>query len=635
MTGRFDAAFSSALATVQGWSGSDFGAFLMLCLAAALVLASTVIGGVIAAAMISDLWLAVRRMHVAKKLSAIAGLQPPVTTATAAMTATLATPGHNAPLMILFATETGNAEALAGSAGQAAARVGFTPRVVNMADTTPSEAAKAKNLLVVASTWGDGEPPQRAADFYDALMASGAPRFDGVRFAVLALGDRAYARFSHFCETGRDLDARLAQLGGTRTAPCSECDADYEAQAGAWIEATLTKLAPFAVPEAARVAGGHSGVIQMDLARFTTAASKSSWTRPFEAEIKQKINLNSRGSNTRTFHVELALRGSGILHEPGDSLGFLPRNDPALVEEIMNIAGLGGDAALHDALLSRYNITTLTQSQVVSYAGISGDKALADLAADDGRRAAFVGGGRQLIDLLAGAPRKLTAEELIGLLRLLTPRLYSIANSRKATPDEAHLLVTAVEYEAYGRMRKGVASVDVAERRQIGDRLPVYLRPNAHFRLPTDPAQRIIMVGPGTGVAPFRAFMQEREATGATGKNWLYFGNRHRTHDFFYQIEWQDLLKRGVLSRLEIAFSRDQPKKIYVQDRMWDTRHDLYDWIQDGAAFYVCGDADGMARDVNIMLLRIASEQGNLTTAGAQAWLDGLRRDGRYLRDVY
>jgi sulfite reductase (NADPH) flavoprotein alpha-component len=611
-----------SFAALQAFIDSDFGAFLALCGATAAFLAFIIIGGVIMVAMIGDARLAARRKCRPAKLFPTAGPRP-VATIVKRVAST-----RRAPLTILFATETGNAEAVAGAAGQAAARIGLVSHVVDMADTTPSEIAKTENLLVVASTWGDGEPPQRAADFCDALMTVDAPRFDGVRFAVLALGDRAYARASHFCETGRDLDARLAQLGGTRMAEISECDADYEAQAAAWIGATLTKLAPRAVA----ATGGLAPAIQVGVTPLPGSSGVLSRGQPFEVEIKEKTNLNRAGSGTRTFHIELALRDSGILHEPGDSVGFLPQNDPAMVEEVLNAAGLGQDDALRKPLRIRYDITTLTLPQVVSYARLSGDRAL---AADEARIAGFVGEGRQLIDLLTAAPRTLTAEQLTGLLRLLTPRLYSIANSRKATPNQVDLLVAAVEYEAHGRTRKGVASIDVAERRQIGDRMQVYLKPNPHFRLPADPARPIIMVGPGTGVAPFRAFMQERAATGATGRNWLFFGNRHRTDDFLYQAEWQDFQKRGVLSRLDVAFSRDQPEKIYVQDHMWDARHDLYTWIQGGAALYICGDASAMARDVNAMLLRIASDQGGLDAQSAQAWLDRLRRDGRYLRDVY
>ena len=543
-----------------------------------------------------------------------------------------APPTAKTPLTILYATESGNTEALAGEARKAAARLGFAPRVVDMADTAPAEIAKAKTLVVIASTWGEGEPPQRAADFYAALMAPDAPRFDGVRYAVLALGDRAYAGF---CETGRRLDERLAELGGNRVADRADLDVDYEAAATAWTATALKALKP------AESEVPASSVIHVDFARPGSAdldaePTEGAATRanPFAAEITEKVNLNGSRSTSRTFHVELSLAGSGIQYEPGDALGILPENDPELVEEVLDAAGLGGDPALHAALRERYDITTLTRPQLAAYAGLTGDGALREIAADDARAAEFLR-GRQVTDLLAAAPHTLAADQLTGLLRPQPPRLYSVASSRKAVEDEAHVLISAVAYETHGRARKGVASTDVAERRHVGDALRVYLKPNPHFRLPADPRQRVIMVGPGTGVAPFRAFMQEREATGAPGETWLFFGARHYTHDFLYQLEWQDLLKGGQLTRLDVAFSRDQPEKVYVQDRMWERRRDLFAWLQEGAALYVCGDASAMARDVNAMLLRIAADQGGLDAAGAQAWLDGLRRGGRYLRDVY
>jgi sulfite reductase (NADPH) flavoprotein alpha-component len=618
----------SIIAMVQERAASDFAVFLLLVGAAAALLALAIIGGVIGIAMIGDS-RAPRQKLYAARLSDLAG-------AGLAGEATLDALRPKTPLMIIYATETGNAKGLADAAGRAASRLGFTPHVLDMADITPSEAARTENLLVIASTWGEGEPPQRATNFYDALMSSQAPRFEGVRFAVLALGDRAYASFSNFCETGRRLDARLAQLGGSRVAERSECDADYEAQASTWIAWTLTELLPFKESKAASAAGGSSSVIQVEPVRTSgTAVGPGGRTNPFDAEFTEKINLNSTRPSNSTFHIALALTGLGGLYEPGDSLGILPHNDPVLVNEMLNTVGLSGDAGLREAITTRYDITALTFPQLASYAELSGDKALSALAADERRAAEFVGGSRQLIDMLAAAPRMLTADQLIGLLRKLQPRLYSIASSRKRVGDQAHLLIAAVEYEAHGRTRKGVASLDVVERHHVGDRLRIYLHPNQHFRLPANPAQHIVMIGPGTGVAPFRAFMQERDAIGATGKNWLFFGHRHRAEDFFYQSEWQDFEKRGVLSRLDVAFSRDQPEKIYVQHRMWNARRDLYAWLQDGAVLYVCGNANTMARDVNSTLLHIAADQGRLDEASAQAWLAGLRQGGRYLRDVY
>jgi sulfite reductase (NADPH) flavoprotein alpha-component len=332
--------------------------------------------------------------------------------------------------------------------------------------------------------------------------------------------------------------------------------------------------------------------------------------------------------------VELGIEGSGLVHAPGDALGIVPVNDPALVDEILAVAGLSGDATAREALSAAQDITTLTRPQVEAYAKLTDSAALKALAADANALKDWLP-GRQVIDLLEAAPTKLDAATLTSLLRPLPGRLYSIASSRAAVEDEIHLLISAVRYETHGRQRRGVASVDIAERRKKGGPLKVYLKPNPHFRLPADPDRPVIMIGPGTGVAPFRAFMQEREATGAQGRNWLFFGNRHFTHDFLYQLEWQDWKQSGLLTRIDTAFSRDQREKIYVQNRIWEQRHALYSWIEDGAAIYVCGDANAMARDVNHALIRVIADQGDLDEAEAAARLDTLRREGRYLRDVY
>ncbi len=526
------------------------------------------------------------------------------------------------PLLILFATESGNAEALAARAKRDAARLGFAARVLDAADATPSDLAGAQNLLVIASTWGEGEPPQRAAGLYSALMADAAPRLDGVRFAVLALGDRAYV---NFCETGQRLDERLAALGADRAAPLVECDLDYETPAAAWLGAALQELRG---EDAAR-----ASVIHVDFGG-TAPAAEHGKSNPFEAEISELVNLNGSRSEKQTFHAELQLAGSGIAYKPGDSLGVLPINDPAVVEAVLAPVGLGGNAALHEALTDQREVTTLTGHLVRSYAALTGDAALKALADDPARLSDYLP-GRHVADLFEGFPNRLTAEQLTGLLRPLPPRLYSIASSQAAVGDEAHLLVSAVRYESHGRSRAGVASTHLADRRRVGDHLRVYLKPNPHFRLPADPTAPIIMIGPGTGVAPFRAFMQERDAAGAGGRSWLVFGDRSYTHDFLYQLEWQDLLARGVLSRLSVAFSRDQDAKCYVQHRLWEERRDLHAWLQDGTHLYVCGDQARMARDVHATLRDVIADQAAIPAEAAEAQLDAMKRQGRYLLDVY
>jgi sulfite reductase (NADPH) flavoprotein alpha-component len=526
-----------------------------------------------------------------------------------------APPAKRAPLTILYGTESGNAETLAGQARKVAAKLGFAPKVVDMADFTAAQAAAAENLLVVASTWGEGDPPQRAVDFYEALMAEDAPRFEKTRFAVLALGDRAYAKF---CEIGRRIDERLAALGGARITDRIDCDVDFETPANGWIDSTLERLnAEVGIKDAG------ASVIHVDFAR--PGAEAPTRARPFEAEITEHLRLSGSRSSSDTWHIAVSLEGSGIAYEPGDSLGVVPSNDPALADEILRIAGLSGDETLRAALIDRLDITTLTSKQIEDFARETNTELLPPDWAS----------GRQIIDLLETAPGKFSAEQLTALLRPLPPRYYSIASSRKAVPDEAHLLIAGLRYTTHGRQRTGVASLDITARHRAGDKLKVFLRTNPHFRLPADADRPVIMIGPGTGVAPFRAFLQEREATGAAGRNWLVFGHRNYTHDFLYQLELQDWLKSSLLTRLDVAFSRDQPEKRYVQNTLWDVRADLYAWLKDGAALYVCGDANAMAKDVHTALLNILADQGKQDEAAAKAELDTLRRDGRYLRDVY
>lgn len=538
-----------------------------------------------------------------------------------------APPARKLPLTILYATESGNAEALAARARQTAARAGFTVKVRDMADTSPADLAGVANLLVIASTWGEGDPPQRAAAFCRALMAPEAPRLDGVRYGVLALGDRAYA---NFCTTGQRLDERLAALGAARVMARADCDLDYEAPAKAWLDGALREIGGAEGP-GADGPGADGAVIHVDFARGAAAEPAAhDRANPFAAEITERVPLSSSRSSAETWHLELSLDGAGFVYEPGDALAVIPRNDPALVEAVVRAAGVVPDAALAEALTARLDITTLTRPMLVAYAALTGERGLASEAA----QAAFLE-GRQVIDLLETFPHVLSGGQLADLLRPLPPRSYSIASSRKAVAEEAHLLVAAVHYAAQGRARQGVASVDLVERRQVGGTVDVFLRPNPHFRLPADPSRKVVMIGAGTGVAPFRGFMQEREATGADGATWLVFGSRNYTHDFLYQLEWQDLLRRGVLSHLDVAFSRDQPEKVYVQHRLWEQRRRLFAWIEDGAYFYVCGDAKGMAKDVHAALARVIAAESGVTAEAAQARLESLAHERRYLLDVY
>jgi sulfite reductase (NADPH) flavoprotein alpha-component len=526
------------------------------------------------------------------------------------------------PLLILYATESGNAEGVAAKLAANARRQGFKVTLRDVADSSPAEAARARNLLLVAATWGEGEPPSRAAGFHRALMAEDAPRFDQVRFAVLALGDRAYA---NFCSMGRELDLRLETLGATRVAARADCDLDFAKPAAAWGEQALAALRP-----AEPTAGAE--IIHLE---FAPPANEPTWSRehPFAAEVQELVNLNSSRSDKVTAHLSLSLAGSGLAHEPGDALMLVPENDPVLADSVLAAAGVAADEALGQRLRRELDLTTLSRATLEAYQGLRPQDRLADLLAGDGWRR-FVE-GRQVVDLLEAFPSRLAPEELVSLLRPLPARAYSIASSPLAYPDEAHLLVGLVDYEAHGRRRQGVASGFVTRRLAPGATVGAYLRPNRHFRLPEAGDTPIVMIGPGTGVAPFRAFVQHRRERGDAGKSWLFFGERRFTHDFLYQLEWQEAVAEGALARMDVAFSRDQPGKVYVQHRLWERRADLWAWLQEGAVLYLCGDATGMAKDVEGTLRRIAVDQGGTNEDGAAAWLEELARERRFRKDVY
>ncbi len=522
--------------------------------------------------------------------------------------------GPKPKLLVLYATESGNAEALAAKTRQDAQKRGFAARVLDMGDADVQSLKDAGTIIAIVSTWGDGEPPQRAAPFFRALMGDAAPRLDGVKFAVLALGDSSYAQF---CETGKQVDARLAALGAERVAERIDLDLDYEAGAKTWTDELLERLAPAA-----------GSVIHVDFQKpVTSAVTKSA---PFTAEITAHGKLTSERAQGETYHVELSLTGSGLAYEPGDALGIVPENDPALVAAIARAAGLGDDPALHADLSTRYDLNTLTPKLLHDFAALTGDKALAALAADDAKRAEFMA-GRQLIDLLETFPHQVEGQKLTALLRPLAPRYYSIASSQKLVGEEAHLTVARVAYQSAGRERLGVSSTLMADRRRAGESLKVFVKPNPHFRVAA--SGPIVMIGAGTGVAPYRGFLQEIEAAGAARDTWLVFGFRNFLYDFLYQLEIQDWLKAGVLGRLDLAASRDQPEKRYVQQVLWEQRARLREKLDAGAVLYLCGDAKHMARDVDATLMRILGNGEDAATG--QAALDALVAAGRYRKDVY
>jgi len=531
------------------------------------------------------------------------------------------------PLTILYGSESGNTETLALKTKKLAAKLNYDAKVVDMADADLAAIAKVKNLIVYISTWGEGDPPQRAADFYAALMADGAPRFEGVRFAVLALGDTAYV---NFCETGRRIDARLEALGAVRAADRQDLDLDFQKAAAAWTDKALEVFAPADAPPANTVVHvdfkGAPAADEDDEPRFTAE-------NPIEAEVATLVNLNGTGSTRETWHVEFAVDDPAFVYKPGDAIGLYPENDPALAEDMLKAVGLAGDAALKQRLVTSFDITTLSRPAVDGYAKLTGRKDVAKLL-EDGELAKFAS-DRQLIDLFESFPEKLAADQFVKLLRPLPGRLYSVASSLKAHAGEAHLLVGAVRWSSHGRARNGVTSTYLADRCKAGTKARIYVKPNKHFGLPADGARPIVMIGAGTGIAPYRGFIEERAENGDKGKSWLFFGERNFSNDFLYQLEWQDHLASGTLSRIDVAFSRDQPEKIYVQHRLWEHRDELLKWLDDGAHIYVCGDEKGMAKDVDAMLVKILAGKAKGDEEAGRATLKELTKAGRYQRDVY
>lgn len=534
---------------------------------------------------------------------------------------------------ILYGSQTGNARGLAKNASQKLESIGFQVTVSAMSDFKHNNIKKLKNLLILVSTHGEGDPPDNALTFHEFLHGKRAPKLEGLNFSVLSLGDSSY---EFFCQTGKDFDARLEALGGTRLYPRFDCDLDYDEPFAEWLEGVCGSLND--------AQAGSSELGLPSTHAIQAVESTYSRTNPFRAEVLENINLNGRGSNKETHHLEISLEGSGLTFEPGDSLGIYPENDPVLVDQLLSelnwdpaqmvtINKQGESLALGDALLTYFEITTLTKPLLEKAAKLSSNENLHELVKKDVKSYLE---GRDLLDLVRDfGPWNTSPQEFVSILRKMPSRLYSIASSLTANPDEVHLTIGAVRYDAHGRERKGVCSILCAERLQPGDTIPVYIQQNENFKLPTNPDTPIIMIGPGTGVAPFRSFMQEREELGAEGKSWLFFGDQHFVTDFLYQIEWQKWLKDGVLTKMDVAFSRDTDQKVYVQHRMLEQSKELFTWLQEGAYVYICGDEKNMAHDVHQTLLEIIEKEGSLNREQAEEYLVGLQQQKRYQRDVY
>ena len=555
------------------------------------------------------------------------------------------------PVTILYGTESGNSEALAEQAGRTLKKTGCKPKVADMADCAPKDLEKMENVLVIVSTWGEGDPPERATEFYETFMKDeDAPSLNDVSFAVFSLGDTSY---EHFCQMGKDFDARLEKLGATRLHERADSDVDYEEPFEKWFsgvqQVLKERMSASAVTANAGGGGGNGAILTTpNGATAAPAPAQKAWskTNPFQAELSERVNLNGTGSTKETYHLELSLEGSGIQYKPGDSLGVKPRNCPEVIDQLLEALPFKGDeevnrsdesaGPLREILIEELDSTVLSKNLIQKYAELNNKNEKLQELAKSSKEVKNYCEGREIVDLFTDYPADdLEPQQLVTLLRALPPRLYSIASSLQAHPDEVHLTVGAVRYQTHGRDRKGVASTYLADRVAIGETVPVYIHANNNFRLPDDADTPIIMVGPGTGIAPFRAFIEERYETQAPGKNWLFFGDQHFTYDFLYQLELQQFLKEGMLNRLDVAFSRDGPEKIYVQHRMYENAKEIWQWLESGAYFYVCGDATRMAKDVNQALIDIVAEQGNMEASDAKKYVTQLSKDKRYQRDVY
>lgn len=536
---------------------------------------------------------------------------------------------------VLYGSQTGNSEGLAKKTAQHLEEKGFQVTLSSMSDFKPNNLKKINNLLVIVSTHGEGDPPDNALSFHEYVHGRRAPKLDHLSFSVLSLGDSSY---EFFCQTGKEFDERFEELGGTRLFDRVDCDLDYDEPFSEWLQGVSSSLSE----------GEAVSLPQESAGANNQAVSEYSRTNPFYAEVLENINLNGRGSNKETRHLELSLEGSGLVYEPGDSLGIYPTNDPALVDELIQTCGWNAEESvtvhkngdtlpLKDALTSHFEITVLTKPLLQKIAELTKSEALHALLEEgnEEKLKEYIA-GRDLVDAARDfGPFEGTAADFTSILRKIPARLYSIASSLKANDEEVHLTIGAVRYDAHGRERQGVCSILCAERLQPGDTLPVYIQHNQNFKLPQDPDAPIIMVGPGTGIAPFRSFMQEREELGANGKSWLFFGDQHFVTDFLYQTEWQKWLKDGVLTKMDVAFSRDTEEKVYVQHQMKKQSKELFEWLEQGAYVYICGDEKHMAHDVHNTLLSIIQEEGAMSKEKAESYLANLQQQKRYQRDVY
>ena len=538
-------------------------------------------------------------------------------------------------ITLLYGSETGNAQGLAEIFEERLSNIGHNVTLKAMDEFKPKNLKNVEDLFIITSTQGEGDPPDNAAELHEFIHGRKAPKLEGVKFSVLALGDQTY---EFFCQTGKDFDKKLEELGAERLYERVDCDVDYEEDAEKWMANVINTID--SAPE-----GTQSEQVVSESIK-SAKEKKYSKANPYQAEVLENINLNGRGSNKETRHIEFLLDNFGEEYEVGDCLVVLPQNDPALVELLMSTLGWdpgdqiqisedGDTISLEEALTSYFEITKLTRPLLQNAAAYFDNEALEDKVQDSEWIQNYIE-GRDFIDLLNDfPPEELEPEDLYQILRKLPPREYSISSSYQSLPDEVHITVGAVRYNTHGRDRSGVCSVQFAERIQPGDTVPIYLKRNPNFKFPKNGDTPVIMIGPGTGIAPFRAHMQEREEYGYKGNTWLFFGDQHFTTDFLYQTEWQEWLKDGVLEKMNVAFSRDTDQKVYVQHRIAEHSKEFNEWLEKGASIYICGDEKNMAKDVHQAIRNVLVKEQNLTEEDAESYLKQMKKDKRYQRDVY
>ncbi|UYB54710.1 NADPH-dependent assimilatory sulfite reductase flavoprotein subunit [Klebsiella michiganensis] len=536
-------------------------------------------------------------------------------------------------ITLISASQTGNARRVAEALRDDLQAAQLNVKLVNAGDYKFKQIASEKLLVVVTSTQGEGEPPEEAVALHKFLFSKKAPKLTDTAFAVFGLGDTSY---EFFCQSGKDFDNKLAELGGERLLDRVDADVEYQAAAAEWrarVVEALKARAPAAVPSQLIASGSVNEI-------YTSPYTKEA---PLTATLAVNQKITGRDSEKDVRHIEIDLGDSGLRYQPGDALGVWYQNDPALVKELVELLWLTGEEPvtvdgktlpLAEALEWHFELTVNTGNIVENYATLTRSESLLPLVGDKAQLQHYAA-TTPIVDMVRFSPAQLDAQALVDLLRPLTPRLYSIASSQAEVESEVHVTVGVVRYDIEGRARAGGASSFLADRVEEDGEVRIFIEHNDNFRLPANPQTPVIMIGPGTGIAPFRAFMQQRAAEGAEGKNWLFFGNPHFTEDFLYQVEWQSYVKEGVLSRIDLAWSRDQQQKVYVQDKLREQGAELWRWINDGAHIYVCGDANRMAKDVEQTLLEVIAEYGAMDAEAADEFLSELRVERRYQRDVY